>query len=93
MLRVSEVAAKAVISSCSLAYCDTDKRMTQATIPRRNKNNIQMPLGFAPKNHSKQRKMNLSASCPLHMQIISDQLMNGAIFHSCETVITKGIET
>lgn len=52
-----------------------------------------MSLVFAPKNHSEQRKMNLSASCPLHMQIISDQLMNGAIFHSCETVITKGIET
>lgn len=40
-----------------------------------------------------QRKMNLSASFPLHMQIISDQLMNGGIFHSCEIVITKGIET
>lgn len=37
--------------------------------------------------------MNLGASFPLHMQIISDQLMNDSIFHSHETVITKGIET
>lgn len=52
-----------------------------------------MPLSFAPKKHSEQRKMNLSASCPLHLQITSDQLMNDAIFHSCEPVITKEIET
>jgi len=51
-----------------------------------------MPLFFTPKNLSEQRKMNPSASCPLHIQIISDQLTNGAIFHSCEAVITKGIE-
>lgn len=48
---------------------------------------------FVPNNPLVQRKMNLNASFPLHIQIISDQLMNDTIFYCCEIVITKGIET
>lgn len=87
-----------MIFSCSQACCDTDKWMTQVTIPRSKKNNVQdlqltNALVFSPKSLSRQWKMNLSASCPLQMKAIGDQLINGTVFHSCETVITKGIET
>lgn len=51
-----------------------------------------MPLIFVPKNPLDQNQMNVTASCRPHMQIIADQLMNDAIFHSCEIVITKEIE-
>lgn len=40
MLRAVDLTAKTVIFSCSWACCDTDKWMTQATIPRSKKNNL-----------------------------------------------------
>lgn len=93
-----ELTAKAVIFSYSWACCDTDKWMTQVTIPRSKKNNVQdLRLTnisfFSSKSLSQRWKMNLSASCLLQMKAIRDQLINGTIFHSCESVITKGIET
>lgn len=48
---------------------------------------------FVPNNPLVQKKMNLNAAFPRHIQIINDQLMNDAIFYCCENVITKGIET